>query len=55
MYDAPARVQRLRIPVGRRILAVSDIHGNLPYLRALLEKAAFGAEDELIVAGDRRA
>lgn len=52
MYDVPARVQRLRIPEGRRILAVSDIHGNLPYLRGLLEKAAFGAEDELIVAGD---
>ena len=52
MYDYPARVQRLRIPAGRRILVVSDIHGNLPYLRGLLEKAAFGADDELIVDGD---
>ena len=52
MYDAPARVQRLRIPAGRRILAVSDIHGNLPYLRGLLEQTAFGADDELIVVGD---
>ena len=47
MYDYPARVQRLRIPAGRRILVVSDIHGNLPYLRGVLEKAAFGADDEL--------
>ncbi len=52
MYDYPARVQRLRVAPGRRILAVSDIHGNLPYLRALLEKAAFCEEDELIVVGD---
>ena len=52
MFDRPARVERLRIAPGRRILVVSDIHGNLPYLRGLLEKAAFGADDELIVAGD---
>ena len=52
MYDYPARVQRLDVPPDRRILVVSDIHGNLPYLRGLLEKAAFGEDDELIVAGD---
>ena len=52
MFEIPARVQSLKIPAGRRILAVSDIHGNLPYLRGLLEKAAFGADDELIVVGD---
>lgn len=52
MFDQPARIERLRVAPGRRILVVSDIHGNLPYLRGLLEKAAFGADDELIVAGD---
>ena len=52
MYEVPARVQHLHVPAGRRILVVSDIHGNLPYLRSVLEKAAFGADDELIVAGD---
>ena len=52
MYDQPARILRLEIPAGRRILAVSDIHGNLPYLRGLLKKAAFGAGDELIIVGD---
>ena len=51
MYDAPARIRRLSPAPGRRILVISDIHGNLPYLRALLEKAAFGADDELIIAG----
>ena len=52
MFDYPARVQRLSIPAERRVLAVSDIHGNLPYLQGLLEQAAFGADDELIVVGD---
>lgn len=52
MFDYPARIRRLSVPEGRRILVVSDIHGNLPYLRGLLERAAFGADDELIVAGD---
>ena len=28
-------------PAGRRIIAVSDIHGNLPWFQALLAKAGF--------------
>ena len=35
-----AVVKRVEFPAGRRILAVSDIHGNLPWFRALLDKAA---------------
>ena len=45
-------VERPTIPSGRRILAVSDIHGNLPYFDGLLKKAGFGADDTLIIAGD---
>lgn len=52
MYDSPAKILPLRIAKGRRILVVSDIHGNLPYFRQLLKKAAFGSGDELIVDGD---
>lgn len=52
MYDYPARIRRLEGTAERRILAVSDVHGNLPYFRALLEKAAFGGDDLLILAGD---
>lgn len=37
---------------GRRVLCVSDIHGNLPLLKGLLDKAAFAPEDVLIVLGD---
>ena len=36
----------------RRLLVVSDIHGNLPYLEGVLHKADFSQRDELIVAGD---
>ncbi|MBQ6464671.1 MAG: metallophosphoesterase [Oscillospiraceae bacterium] len=52
MFDYPARVETLRLPAGRRILVVSDIHGNLPYFRGLLERADFSGRDELIVDGD---
>jgi protein phosphatase len=48
----PARVVSAALPQGRRILAVSDVHGNLPYLRGLLEKARFGPDDVLILVGD---
>ena len=52
MFDEPARVQTLSLPAGRRVLAVSDIHGNLPYFRGVLERAGFCERDELIVDGD---
>lgn len=47
-----AKIEHLTFPAGKRILCVSDIHGNLPYLKGLLEKAAFSAEDELVIVGD---
>ena len=47
-----ARVKRLCLPLGKRILAVSDIHGNLPYLKGLLEKTRFGRDDVLVIVGD---
>ena len=50
--EQPARVQRLRLRPGRRVLVVSDIHGNVPYLEGVLRKAGFSAQDELIIDGD---
>lgn len=53
MYDGrPAKVEALDIPRGRRVLVVSDIHGNLDFLKGLLKKAAFCGRDELIINGD---
>mgnify|MGYP006875260334 CR=1 FL=1 len=31
-----ALVQKLSLPDAGRIIAISDVHGNLPYLRGLL-------------------
>ena len=39
-------------PPGRRIVAVSDIHGNLPFFRALLDKISLTPEDILVLVGD---
>ena len=39
-------------PAGRRIIAVSDIHGNLPFFTALMEKIRLTPEDILILLGD---
>lgn len=49
---SPARVIRPDIAPGRRVLAISDIHGNLPFLKGVLAKVGFSAEDVLILVGD---
>ena len=51
MWRENAKVKKLDTG-ERRIIAVSDIHGNLPYLRALLSKVGFSQNDELIIDGD---
>ena len=37
---------------NRRIIVISDIHGNLPYLQGLLEKLHIRADDQLVFLGD---
>lgn len=37
---------------GGRIIAVSDIHGNLPFFQALMDKIGLTPEDNLILLGD---
>ena len=39
-------------PPNKRILVVSDIHGNLPYLQGALDKVGFCDDDILIIDGD---
>lgn len=39
-------------PAGRRIIAVSDIHGNLPFFRALMDKVSLTPQDILVLVGD---
>lgn len=45
-------VQKIEIPAGRRVICVSDIHGNYDLFRALLNKAGYCAADMLILLGD---
>ena len=47
-----ARVIRPHIQPGRRVLALSDIHGNLPFFEGVLNKAKFTPQDVLILVGD---
>jgi protein phosphatase len=48
----PPRVLDVDFPKDRRIIAVSDIHGNLPFLRGLLDKLSFSPDDILVLVGD---
>lgn len=45
-------VKQIELPAHRRVFAVSDVHGNLDYLKGLLDKIAFSADDILILLGD---
>ena len=47
-----AVVRAIDFPARGRLLAVSDVHGNLPWLKGLLERAAFSPEDALVLVGD---
>ena len=49
---ALATVVHPALAPSRRILAVSDIHGNRAFFRGLLEKAAFSSRDILVLVGD---
>ena len=52
MCAVPPRIEHLALPQNRRIICISDVHGNLPYLRGLLEKLRFSTDDVLIIVGD---
>lgn len=47
-----AAVIRPQIEPNRRVIAISDIHGNLPFLRGVLEKVCFSPADVLVLVGD---
>ena len=47
----PPRIARLDAPAGR-LIAVSDIHGALDYLRGLLNAVQFSPADTLVIDGD---
>ena len=52
IWEEPLRLIRPALPEGHRIIVTSDIHGNIPYFRGLLEKLKYTEEDILIIDGD---
>jgi len=49
---ALAKVMQLTIPPGKRVICISDIHGQLDIFIQLLEKVKFCDDDILILIGD---
>ncbi|WP_297213083.1 metallophosphoesterase [uncultured Flavonifractor sp.] len=47
-----ARVKYAQFPAGRRVLAISDIHGSLPFFQGVLAAAHYTPEDVLVLVGD---
>ncbi|MFS0781181.1 metallophosphoesterase [Bacillus sp. 1P06AnD] len=45
-------IQELKLPAEGRVIAISDIHGDLPLLKRLLAKVTFTEDDMLILNGD---
>lgn len=53
MFDRSIHSYRLMLPAQQRIIAISDIHGNLPVLKKLLRKISYDpCKDELFLVGD---
>ena len=47
-----ARIERRALPDTGRVIAISDVHGNLEYLQGLLKKLDLRDEDTLVFCGD---
>ena len=45
-------IERIAPQPGRRIVAISDVHGSLSLLKALLHKVELKPDDLLILVGD---
>ena len=52
MINLTTKIEHIEIEQGKRILVTSDIHGNLSYLKKVLEKARFSDNDILFIVGD---
>ncbi len=46
------KIQRISTEEEKRIIALSDIHGEVTYLDGVLKKAGYTTEDILIIVGD---
>ena len=46
------KIKRVELPLDKRIIFVSDIHGDLSSLKKGLKKINFSEEDYLFIIGD---
>ena len=49
---ANAKIKPLQIPKNKRVICISDIHGELERFQRLLEKVSYSENDILILLGD---
>ena len=47
-----AKIKSIEIPTDKRVICISDIHGELERFQRLLDEVAFCADDILILLGD---
>ena len=47
-----ATVKQITLPPGKRVICISDIHGNLDLLLQLLDKVSYSEQDILLLLGD---
>ena len=52
LMTTPPVTKRLHMGPGRRIAAISDIHGKLDYLKGLLDKCELKPDDAIVLVGD---
>ena len=50
--DGKAKIKQLLIPKYKRVICISDIHGELDLFKRLLDKIEFCSEDLLVLLGD---
>lgn len=52
VFQVLTKVKKVKVPSGKRIIVISDIHGNYNYLKGLLEKINLSLNDIVFIVGD---
>jgi len=50
--EEAAKIRKISLPEGKRVICVSDIHGSLDLFKRLLRKVRYARDDVLILLGD---
>lgn len=52
MISGKTKIQKITCDENKRIIAISDIHGEVTYLDGVLKKAGYSKDDILVIVGD---